>query len=80
MQDITSSIKCSDNTIFHIIVFTSTCCQGTKLSYENFIKLRFLHIKEVIRIISQGYYGAQILYITVFFILSVFLKQTQNKN
>lgn len=66
MQDVTSSIKCSDKTIVHITVFTSTCCQETKLSYENFFKLRFLHIKEVIRIISQGHYGAQILHITIF--------------
>lgn len=78
-QVVTSSTKHSVDTIVHIIAFTNTCCQGTKLSYENFIKLRFLHIKGVIRIISQGHYGSQILYAIIFFIFSVFLWQAQNK-
>lgn len=67
------------NTIVHVICFTNICCQETKLSYENFIKLRFLHIKGVISIISQGHYATQILYIIILSIFSVLLWQTRNK-
>lgn len=65
--------------LVHVIGFTNTCCQGTKVSYESFIKLRFLHVKGVFRIISQGHYGTQILYIIIFLIFSDFFWQTQDK-
>lgn len=71
-QHNTSSTKHSVNAIVHVIGFTNAYCQGTKLSYENFIKLRFLHIKRVIRIISQSHHGTQVLYIIIYFIFSVF--------